>query len=750
MLRRILLVVLCGLILSQALLAQGGQFIQAPQYTVGASPLAAAVGDLNKDGKPDIVVTNKVDSTISVLLNKGDGTFSPQVTYDVGGIPASVAIADFNGDGSLDVVVTLPVVNNAPASQVAVLLGNGDGTLKPYVLYNTGLSPQFVAAQDLNGDGRPDLVVANSAGNSVSVLLNDGSGRFPGHTEYGTGVAPLAVVIADFNGDHRPDVAVANSGGNDPLCGVSSLGTISVLLGNGDGTFQPQRVVSVGYLPDAMAAADLNGDGKVDLAVGNFNGTDVSILVGNGNGTFQPEVRYATAPYGPYGIVAADFNHDNKIDLAVANASASSVSILLGNGDGTFQSHHDYWAGNGAGMLALGDFDGDSNLDLAVPDLGWADRPDNKLSILFGNGDGTFRSHVLYPTDITPGSVAIGDLNGDGIADLVIGVSTAVPEGPDCGCAKVIVILGKADGTYDAPIAYPTGRFPASVAVGDFNKDGILDIVVANYGTIATPDSTVGVLLGNGDGTFQPQLTYSVGNNPLAIAVADVNSDGNLDLVVSNSGDPTSNVGVLLGNGDGTFQAEKTSPLPGKASALSIADLNHDGKQDLVVVLNSVNRVATLLGDGNGVFTLKGQYAAGAGPVSVVTGDLNGDGNVDVAVVNQSAATLGILLGTGDGTLQPQVAYATPNQPTVVVAGDFNGDSKLDLLVASQYANSISLFPGTGDGTVSAPITYGTGWQPLALAAADLNGDGALDVVSANPGANSASVILNARGTVVA
>ena len=744
----LVIVILCG-----GLAAQTGQFMEAPQYAVGISPLAAAAGDLNGDGKLDLVVTNKVDETISVLINNGDGTFKPQAVVDVGDVPAAVALADLNGDGYLDVVVVLPVLNESPGSHVSVLLGRGDGTFQHYVLYNTAsaMAPQFVAVGDLNGDGKPDLVVTNTGpdlipGSTISVLINNGSGGFPTHVDYVTGYAPLAVTIADLNGDGKMDLAVANGCGSDPTCALSSAGTVSVLLGNGNGTFQNQTAFQVGYRPDAIVAADFNGDNKMDLAIGNFNGNNVSILIGQGNGSFNAQVQYPTAVWEPYGIVAADFNRDGKMDLAVSTSGSTAVSILLGKGDGTFQTHQDYWAGNGAGIPAAGDFNGDTFVDLAIPDLGWANRPDVTTTILMGNGDGTFRSHVLYETSVTPGALATADFNEDGKLDLVVGWD---PTATDPSNGRIDVLLSNANGTYDPYVSYATGNLPASVAVGDFNRDGHMDIAVANYGTATTPDNTVSVLLGNGDGTFQPQVLYPVGNSPLAITAADVNGDGNLDLIVSNTGDSTPTVGVLLGNGDGSFQGQKTSNLGGIATAMAVADLNGDGRPDLVAVLSKANRVATLLGNGDGTYKAPVQFATGTAPVSVAVGDLNGDGKIDVAVVNNADANVGVLMGNGDGTLGPQVTYTTPSTPTSVVLGNFNGDAKLDLLVSSQYANNASLFLGNGDGTFATPVAYGTGWQPLTLIAADLNLDGTLDVVSANAGVRSVSLIMNAGGTFI-
>ncbi|MBZ5570857.1 MAG: FG-GAP-like repeat-containing protein [Acidobacteriia bacterium] len=654
-------------------------------------------------------------------------------------------MGDLNHDGNLDAVVTLPSKADSPNQQVRILLGDGHGNLQPASFFDTGLAPQGVAVQDLNWDGWPDLVVANSGTNTISVLINNHGGALA-QVEYTVGSAPWAVAIADLNGDGKPDLAVTNSCGGDPTC--KSVGSVSILLGNGDGTFQAQTTYDVGYNPQPIAAADFNGDHVPDLAVGNFNDNTVSILVGNGSGGFiQPHGPYASAPWEPYGVVAADFNGDGRVDLAVSNAGSDSVSILLGKGDATFQTHVDYWAGNGAGILAAGDFNGDSKIDLAVPDLGWNNRYDTRTTVLVGNGDGTFRSHVLYPTGDSPVAFAWGDFNDDGNLDLVVANEAN---------GTVGIFLGNGDGTYQKQSTYPAGNNPSAVVAGDFNGDSSLDVAVTN-----SVDETVTILLGVGDGGGGLQLPLppiTVGATPVAIAAADLDKDGKLDLVVSNSGDST--VEVLLGNGDGSFRPQAPSPVGENPRAIAVGDANGDSKLDVVAVNSLDNTVSVLLGNGDGTLHLPAStYPVGNNPTAIVAADF-GNGNLDLAVTNLGGSdptcansyTMSVLLGNGDGTFQDQTTYPTGCGPSAVTAGDFNGDGKLDLLVANEQANTASLFYGSGDGTFQGSVespapAYGLGWQPTALGALDLNGDEAVDMVSVNSGVRSISAVLNAQGT---
>jgi hypothetical protein len=322
-------------------------------------------------------------------------------------------------------------------------------------------------------------------------------------TDYTTGSYPLFAATADFRGDGNLDLAVANDSGS-----------VSVMLGNGNGTFQTQVEYAAGSVPQTPIVGDYNRDGKLDLAVPARGNSVVGILLGNGNGTFQPAVSYPGGCFETYGITA-DFNGDGNLDVLTVN-QCGTVSILLGNGDGTFQDPVNYAVGVNATGAATGDFNGDGKLDLAVSN--WSA---DTVSILLGNGDGTFQSAVDYPAGDDPGGVNIADINGDGILDLLV---------PNQGSSSVSVLLGKGDGTFAAQVEYPVAAGAVRAEVGDFNQDGKLDLAVVTY------KPSLDILLGNGDGTFQPALSFPTANDPWNVVVADFNQDGRLDAAVSGFG----------------------------------------------------------------------------------------------------------------------------------------------------------------------------------------------------------------------
>ena len=777
-------------------------------WPVGSQPRSVAIADVNHDGKPDVVVANAASNNVSVLLGNGDGSFQNQLTFAAGANPFAVAVADVNGDGKPDLIVA-----DNGSNSVSVLLGNGNGTFQNPMTFATGAGPRAVAVADVNGDGKPDLIVANYSANDLSVLLGNGNGTFQAQQTFATGSQPRSIAIADLNLDGKPDVIVANHGSN----------SVSVLLGNGNGSFQPQQTYATGATPFSVTTTDVNLDGKPDVIVANNGNDSVGVLLGTGTGTLAPQQTIA-AGFGPIAVAVSDVNGDGKPDLIVANYNAGDVGVDLGNGDGTFQAQKVFPAGGSVRAVAVADLNGDGRQDLVT-----ANSSTNNVSVLLGDvpphvvsinrdsptgpdvsgntvsytatfsepitgvdasdfqlalsgvtvaiplavsgsgavytvtisgiaGSGTlglnlvdngsitdlagnplqslgvgFLPQQTYAVGSSPESVAVADLNGDGIPDIVVTNSESDSVG---------VLLGNGNGTFQPEQTFAVGFLPDSVAVSDVNGDGKPDLLVVNENP-GSFHGTVGVLLGNGNGTFQPQHIFYVGTNPVSIATLDLNGDGKTDLAVVDNG--SSSVSILLGNGNGTFQPQELEGFghdsyPGSVAA---ADFDGDGKPDLAVVSNEYNFVGVLRRYGGGTFQSGGTFATGNFPIAVAAADVNGDGKLDLVVANFESNSVGVLLGNGDGTFQPQRTVAVGFfYPSSISVADFNGDGKLDLVVSNLRNSSVSVLLGNGDGSFQTPQTFAAGAGPGSVAVSDLSRDGTLDLVVANSFDDIVSVLL--------
>jgi hypothetical protein len=414
-------------------------------------------------------------------------------------------------------------VSSVDASDFALAL-NGVTTAPPLVVAGSGAS-YTVQIDGIAGNGTlglnlvDDGSIRDAGGNRLSTA--DGAAPFAKQVTFATGPVPGSVALADFNGDGVVDLAAANEFGY----------SVSILLGNGDGTFREHLTFTGGIDGESLTAADLNGDGKPDLAVVNPFDDSVSVLLGNGNGTFQTERLFPTGPQSGiwHALVVADLNSDGKPDLATVDSVNDLVSVLLGNGNGTFQTGQTFAAGEPSAMV-VGDFNGDGKRDLAVSN------DSDSVSILLGNGNGTFQARVTFDAGFAPSSLVVGDLNSDGAADLAISEFS-----------QVNVFLGNGNATFQAQQTFETGGYLLdAMALGDVNGDGRLDMAVVDR-----QERKLSVLLGNGDGLFHGQRAFATGQLPTAVAVGDLNADGKPDIVVANTfGDSLS---VYLSTGKGDF-----------------------------------------------------------------------------------------------------------------------------------------------------------------------------------------------------
>jgi hypothetical protein len=577
--------------------ASGLNFEAFGEYGVGGPDLSVAtwvvVADVNGDGKPDLLVTATSDllnspfGIVAVLLGNGDGTFQTEVDYASGGGSAtSVVGGDVNGDGKADLLVA-----NGVSGTVGVLLGNGDGTFQTVVTYGSGgYNATSVAVADLNGDGKPDLVVANAcisisncANGTIGVLLNNGDGTFRTAVTYGSGgyeglVSTMQVAVSDVNDDDRPDLLVSNVCVSSNSC---ANGTVGVLLGNGDGTFQTAVTYgSGGQGANSVAVADVNEDGKPDLLVANSGSGTVGVLLGNGDGTFQTVVTYGSGG-SALSVAVADVNGDGNPDLLIAGEESinASVNMLLGNGDGTFQTAVNFYAGgyNSAVSVDAEDVNGDGKPDVlaAVYDANFGGFSEGVVDVLINTSltptmtgltssqnPSKFGQAVTFSATVTPqkgfdkatptgtasffdGTTNIGSSNLNGIGVAALTISTL------------------AEGTHSVTAAYngDTNFVPSTSSALDQVEQGA--VVAVSPTSLNFGNEAVGV-------TSAPQSVTFINTGNIALTITSIGVTG------ANSSDfaQTNNCpSSLAPNGSCNIKTTFTPTATGiRNASVSIAD----------------------------------------------------------------------------------------------------------------------------------------------------------------------------------
>ena len=673
-----------------------------PAFLVGSEsdPSWVAVGDLDGDGFADVVIpgppTNN-SGNIAVLHGKADGSLSSP-TFITGPGPSALALGDVDGDGSVD-IVSLAGSSSANTLNVNVLLNDGKGNFSqasasPQTVSGIFPGPAFLA--DLDGDGKPDLVlvVKNAAGVNGIIywLRNLGGGSF---------AAPISVAstspdnrnfsLADFNHDGRPDIIYT------AVDATSGLDVLHLLLNDGGGTFSDTPAAGLNGIVGMATPIDFNLDGIPDLVVQTAQTSAPIVLysfIGNGDGSFTPFAQKTIAPPGfaAYKLVVGDFDHDGFLDLAGVNGETepSHIIYLFGDGKGNFTPQQ--IVGPQGFFAATGDINGDGISDVIVPDRF------NFVSVELGqNGRSLPSAFAISPPIATPPSA--GDINGDGLKDLLIGGAIGTATFPTAGTTFLNT------GNNQFQLAGSTD--PSSFVLADLTGTGRADL-------LGFDGSNLIIWPNNGNPNFTSSSITIPGVLP-PFYVADIDGDGHPDIVCRSQ--------ILFGKGSYQFTAVSIPSVNGYV----VGDFNGDGRLDIA----TDNLTLFNLGNRNFQQVPIGPPINGA--INVAVGDFNGDGKADVATTLPGDPTITVWYGRGDGTFYEATEINAGQQIGALAVGDFNGDGRLDIAAGLMLSQQVGIFFNQGQGVFSSSY-FASGAFTVAMIAADLNGTGKPDLVITNFG----------------
>jgi hypothetical protein len=764
-----------------------GTFQPKVDLTVGQSPFSVKVADLNGDGKADIALANLSQKFVT-LLGNGDGTFRPPVTFDAGSaLPSFVTTSDLNRDGKPD------LIGLTPGCCLSVLINtSGQFAIDGTIIDENG-APLAGVLISLSGTGVATTTVTTGADGSYSFKsLQSGASYIVTPSKANYSFAPPSQTFNDLSSNATANFTGTllrfNISGVVTIAGTSPGGVTVTLSGDAsavtttadDGSYAftslpashnytvtpslpkfafspPSRIFTnlsanrtanftgslqtftiSGQVKDVNKNAVLSGlsvtlsgsktaatttafDGSYSfpgLTIGGYYTVTVAPLPSdtvfqnyllspplsrsfpnlsaNAVGDFSLTLLVnatTNASQSTAAFVTGDFNGDGKTDLAMSYRFGNGVSILLGNGDGTFQTERRVALAETTDVLVAGDFDGDGKLDLALPN------PDSQnnafITVLFGNGDATFQQKTFALPVPNPFSFAhssrvlvAADVNRDGRLDLIEAGSTTDINGTTF---SMNVLSNNGGRDFTLLPATSLSSSPQNGRIADFNGDGKPDLVLANDA------ATLSVLLGNGDGTFAAPSNISLGGNPRRVVVGDFNGDGKTDIVAHD--DVTGKVSTLLGNGDGTFQPPATFTAPG--GALVAADFNGDGKLDLAVLNVSGVKVDTFFGNGDGTFNAAASNAINSSPSNLIAGDFNGDGVLDLAVADSrnGQGDVAVLLDTNP---VPAVHFSA----STYSVNEKDGAAVITVTRTGDISRPVSVEYSTSGGTASERSDY--------------------------------------------
>ena len=729
---------------------QTGVAYGAGSSSYGSGEFNMLAGDFNNDGYIDLAIAENGSGNVGILLGQAGGTFPNYSAYVIatssiyGPFPYAISSGDFNGDGLQDLAVS--TIHNIVGT--VFLLGKGDGTfLRPAGLAGTATNTG-VAVGDFNGDGLDDAAAADillsqrtitATATGISVLgpgAQQVDASYPGDASHSPSISTttpllpvpsvITLVAAPSSASPGSPVSLSATVSPSPTTGTVSFYSGSALLSTVSVTGSSTSYV-ISNLP--LGTSKLTATYSGGPLIGPSTSNSVQIFIGAQTATSlsaststallgTPVVLTATATSilggTPIQVGQVTFTYQETVNGVTFSGSFGSASL----------------SANGTAVLTTRPAVGTYVVTAALPGTTTAGASTSTPQVLTIAGNGSYGSTTAL---VSSGSV--GDYT---LTATVSGFGLGAPAGTlsflnttngnQPLATAVLDPTTVAQGLVPLSSAPPTASNVQFVATGDFNQDGMSD-----YATV-TSDGKVVVDLMQANGLLQSGGSYTISTSLNGIVAADVNGDGKLDLVAISSSDST--ISILLGNGDGSFQSPQGAQILTASAGptyLSVADLNGDGKLDLVETASGARNVSVFLGNGDGTFGAQQDYRVGRGPNSVVIADFNADGSPDLAVSNQSYGSISILLGVGDGTFQPQTSTSVPygDSAGILAVGSLRGNGIVDLIAPDLYDSSFFVYLGNNDGTFAAPVRYSVNGSSVGQAVlADINHDGKLDLVA--------------------
>lgn len=672
------------------------RFDGQPHYLFGAS---AEVEDFNHDGLVDVLSWWE-EPGFRVNLQRPGASFGPGPLVEIGATMAGQGVADWNHDTHPDVMVTDSM------GRVQLFPGTGDGGFEASRIAAQLDSPLALTAGDFDADGRRDVAVGD--GDAVEILWGAGDGTFPARTTLPFDGFAFFLDSGDVNHDGRDDLVVARD-----------MGPMELYLGTEGRTFASPRRVSVAGGTYGVRVVDVDGDGHLDIGSADQFAFVVSVSRGRGDGTFRNREDYP-AGSATQGIEFGDIDGDGYTDALTGNIDSHGFVILYGRSDGTLEPPVLVDAGSWVAMLFARDLDGDGRDDVIAGD--WAG-----FTVLVQDPEGEFVTPPSVTLRDMPTDSATADFDRDGRPDLVVSTGSSVE-----------VLLSDGAGSLGASRRISLDGEPQAVAAGDFDRDGDGDVAWAGAAGLA-------VQKGRGDGAFDSPKTITLDSPAVDLTAADWDGDGDLDLVVS---EPLPGyVRLMRNSGSGTFSL--AGQVAGRAPAgTALADVNSDGKLDMIVIDNQEaggagpGLLVVHHGSGGTSFPKTTEIALGLRPADVKAADFDADGDIDIAVAHLYDDDVWIFSGNGAGAFTRTDLLPMYVSVPRIAAADFNGDGRVDL--AGVNRSMVAVYESLGGGLFEEfPSSFRAGNDPATISAADFDGDGRADLAIGNAGGKDVTVAGN-------